>query len=68
MLLLDGVPLTLASKRLGHAKVSMTLGIYSHILPGISISRWKASGRRCLGNIQMSAQRGRRVSNGSAPN
>ena len=32
-LLLDGVPLTLVSKRLGHAKVSITLDTYSHILP-----------------------------------
>jgi integrase len=34
LLLLDGVPLTLVSKRLGHAKVSITLDTYSHILPG----------------------------------
>lgn len=33
-LLLDGVPVTLVSKRLGHAKVSITLDTYSHILPG----------------------------------
>jgi integrase len=34
LLLLDGVPLTLVSKRLGHAKVSITLDAYSHVLPG----------------------------------
>jgi integrase len=34
LLLLDGVPVTLVSKRLGHAKVSITLDTYSHILPG----------------------------------
>ena len=34
LLLLDGVPLTLVSKRLGHAKVSITLDCYSHVLPG----------------------------------
>jgi integrase len=33
-LLLDGVPVTLVSKWLGHAKVSITLDTYSHILPG----------------------------------
>jgi integrase len=33
-LLLDGVPLTVVSKRLGHARVSITLDCYSHILPG----------------------------------
>jgi integrase len=33
-LLLDGVPVTLVSKQLGHAKVSITLDTYSHILPG----------------------------------
>ena len=33
-LLLDGVPVTLVSKRLGHAKVNITLDTYSHILPG----------------------------------
>ena len=33
-LLLEGVPVTLVSKRLGHAKVSITLDTYSHILPG----------------------------------
>jgi integrase len=33
-LLLDGVPVTVVSKRLGHAKVSITLDTYSHILPG----------------------------------
>jgi integrase len=32
--LLDGVPLMLVSKRLGHAKFSITLDTYSHILPG----------------------------------
>jgi integrase len=32
-LLLDGVPVMLVSKRLGHAKVSITLDMYSHILP-----------------------------------
>jgi hypothetical protein len=30
----DGVPVTLVSKRVGHAKVSITLDTYSHILPG----------------------------------
>jgi integrase len=35
LLLLDGVPLTLVSKRLGHAKVSITLHTYCHILPMI---------------------------------
>jgi integrase len=35
-LLLDGVPVTLVSKRLGHAKVSITLDTYSHLLPGYS--------------------------------
>jgi integrase len=33
-LLLYAVPVTLVSKRLGHAKVSITLDTYSHILPG----------------------------------
>jgi integrase len=33
-LLLDGVPMTLVSKRLGQAKVSITRDTYSHILPG----------------------------------
>jgi integrase len=32
-LLFDGIPVTLVSKRLGHAKVSITLDTYSHILP-----------------------------------
>jgi integrase len=32
-LLLDGVPLMLVSKRLGHAKVSITLDTFPHILP-----------------------------------
>jgi integrase len=36
LLLLDGVPLTVVSKRLGHAKVSITLDTYSHLLPGFA--------------------------------
>jgi integrase len=32
-LLLAGVPITLVSRRLGHAKVSITLDTYSHLLP-----------------------------------
>jgi len=28
------VPVTLVSKRLGHAKISITLDSYGHILPG----------------------------------
>jgi integrase len=33
-LLLDGVPLKVVSERLGHAKTSITLDTYAHILPG----------------------------------
>lgn len=33
-LLLDGVPLKFVSERLGHAKTSITLDTYAHVLPG----------------------------------
>jgi integrase len=33
-LLSAGVPVTVVSKRLGHANVSMTLDTYSHVIPG----------------------------------
>ena len=33
-LLLDGVPLKVVSERLGHAKTSITLDTYAHVLPG----------------------------------
>jgi integrase len=33
-LLLDGVPLKVVSERPGHAKTSITLDTYAHILPG----------------------------------
>lgn len=35
-LLLAGVPLAVVSKRLGHSKTSVTLDVYSHVLPGYS--------------------------------
>lgn len=34
LLLQSGVPVQTVSSRLGHAKASITLGIYSHLLPG----------------------------------
>ena len=34
-LLLDGVHPKIASERAGHASVSITLDIYSHLLPGM---------------------------------
>ena len=33
MLLSRGVPITVISKRLGHADISMTLNVYSHLVP-----------------------------------
>jgi integrase len=35
LMLLNGVPILVVSKRLGHAKVSTTLDIYGHFLPGM---------------------------------
>jgi integrase len=32
-LLADGIPVTAVSQRLGHASVSMTWDVYSHVLP-----------------------------------
>ena len=48
-LLLDGVPVTLVSKRLGHAKVSITLDTYSHVLPGYQHLAVKSIGATLFG-------------------
>jgi integrase len=34
-LLRDGVPVNVVSRRLGHAEPSITLNVYSHVLPGM---------------------------------
>jgi len=34
-MLLNGVPLIVVSRRLGHSKPSVTLDIYGHYLPGM---------------------------------
>jgi len=34
-MLLNGIPVIVVSKRLGHAKVSTTLDIYGHYMPGM---------------------------------
>jgi len=49
LLLLDGVPVTLVSKRLGHAKVSITLDTYSHILPGFEHRALESIGAALFG-------------------
>lgn len=33
-LLLSGLPVKVVSERLGHAKASITLDVYAHLLPG----------------------------------
>jgi integrase len=48
-LLLDGVPVTLVPKRLGHAKVSITLDTYSHILPGFELRAVESIGAALFG-------------------
>jgi len=35
LMLLNGIPVIVVSKRLGHAKVSTTLDIYGHYMPGM---------------------------------
>jgi integrase len=35
LMLLNGIPVIVVSKRIGHAKVSTTLDIYGHYMPGM---------------------------------
>jgi integrase len=48
-LLLDGVPLKVVSKRLGHAKTSITLHPYAHVLPGYQHLAVKSIGAALFG-------------------
>ena len=34
-MLMNGIPLIVVSRRLGHAKLSVTLDFYGHYLPGM---------------------------------
>ena len=34
-MLINGIPLIVVSRRLGHAKLSVTLDFYGHYLPGM---------------------------------
>lgn len=46
LLLQHGVPITVVSDRLGHAKTSMTLNVYGHVLPArddIAVQRFAAA-------------------------
>jgi len=35
LMLMNGIPLIIVSRRLGHSKLSVTLDIYGHYLPGM---------------------------------
>jgi integrase len=51
LLLLDGVPTTLGSKRLGHATFSIMLSRYSHILPGFQHLALESIGHPCSDDL-----------------
>jgi integrase len=45
-----GIPAKIVSERLGHATVQITLGIYSHVLPGLDVQVAGAVARLILGD------------------
>lgn len=49
VLLGEGVHPKIVQERLGHATISMTLDIYSHVLPGLQRQAAQALERRLLG-------------------
>jgi integrase len=50
LLLMAGVPVKVVSERLGHAKSSTTMDIYSHVLPRWDAARRTNSARFCTGD------------------
>jgi integrase len=48
-LLIGGVPLKVVSERLGHAKTSITLDTYAHVLPGFHHLAVKSIGAALFG-------------------
>lgn len=46
LLLAEGVPVKVVSERLGHSSISVTLRVYSHVLPGMQAQAALAFARR----------------------
>lgn len=62
-LLADGIPVTAVSQRLGHASVSMTLDVYSHVLPETGDVLLAVLDRRLTGRLGLGRKWGGNVAN-----